>query len=215
MTFSSIYQGYIVPGSTLIPIVAGFMGYRKLSKPLKALLLYLCLALLINIGGITLAHYRKNNLPLLHFYTMVELVAVMWYYKLAFNTKLTDRITTILMLAFPVLCVVNFSFFQSIYTFNTYTRPLEGIIIIAFSGLYLARQGNVDKKEHLNNSGRWVASGFLIYFVSSLFQFIFSNVVSHIASKQVKNIIWDIHATFVMIMYICFFLAIQYDRRKR
>ena len=215
MTFNSLYQNYIVPGSTLLPIAAGLIGYRKLSEPLKAILLYLCFVLPINICGIVLASHRINNLPLLHFYTMFEFVAVMWYYKLAFKTKLSDKWTTALMIIFPVLCVVNFTFFQPLTTFNTYTRPPEAFIIIIFSGIYLATQSNYDKKEQLNNSGRWVASGFLIYFVSSLFEFIFANIVSQIPDRQIKHLIWNIHAGFVIVMYICFFLAIQHDRRKR
>jgi hypothetical protein len=161
-----------------------------------------------------MAAYRINNLPLLHFYTMFELVAVLWYYQHAFNSKPISKWLTVIMVAFPLLCAVNFTFFQSIYQFNTYTRPLEAIIIIVLSGMYLNSQNNFEKKEHIHNAGRWVASGFLIYFCSSLFQFIFSNVVSQHASKWVKHLIWNIHDTFVLLMYICFFLAIQNDRRK-
>jgi hypothetical protein len=215
MSLSALYQGYIVPASTLIPIVAGLIYYKRLSKAMHALVIYLCVALLINIGGIVMASYNKNNLPLLHFYTMFELLAVMWYYKRAFSSQWANRWTTILMVVYPILCVINFSFFQSIYHFNTYTRPLEAIIIIVFSGIYLSGQHNFDQKESISNAGRWVASGFMMYFCSSLFQFIFSNVVSHSATKQVRLLIWNIHDTFVLIMYIFFFVAIQHERAKR
>lgn len=215
MTFTALYQGYIVPASTLIPIGAGLIYYKKLSKAMHALVVYLCIALLINIGGIVLASYNKNNLPLLHFYTMFELLAVMWYYRRAFSSQWANRWTTIIMFVYPVLCVINFSFFQSIYQFNTYTRPLEAIIIIVFSGIYLSGQSNFDQKQSISNAGRWVASGFMMYFCSSLFQFIFSNVISHSATKQVRLLIWNIHDTFVLIMYIFFFVAIQHERGKR
>ena len=215
MSLTNLYLTYIVPASTLIPITAGFVYYTKISKALKALLLYLVLALLINIAGITLAHFHQNNLPLLHVYTLVELVALMWYYRLAFDNKTVNVYTTVLMIAFPLYCVINFSFFQSIYTFNTYTRPIGALIIILFSGIYLAGHSGTDKKGLLNSAGRWVASGLLIYFCSSLFQFIFSNVISHNATKLVKNIVWSLHATFLMIMYICFFWAIIKDERSK
>jgi hypothetical protein len=139
----------------------------------------------------------------------------MWYYRRAFASQWARQWTSIIMIGYPVLCVINFTFFQSIYQFNTYTRPLEAIIIIVFSGIYLGGDGNFDKKGANNNPGRWVSSGFLLYFCSSLFQFIFSNVVSHGASKNVKLIIWNIHATFVLIMYIFFFIAIKHERGKR
>lgn len=215
MSLSTLYQAYIVPGSTLLPIVAGFIYYKQLSKSLHALIIYLCIALLINIGGIYLAAHGKNNMPLLHFYTMFELVAVTWYYKRAFSKPWADKWATVIMFVYPVLCVVNFTFFQSIYQFNTYTRPLEAIIIIVFSGIYLSAQNSLIQEEPIKNAGRWVASGFMVYFCSSLFQFIFSNMVSHSASRGVKIFIWNLHDTFVLIMYILFFIAIQHERNKR
>jgi hypothetical protein len=215
MTFSDLYSGYIVPGSTLLPIGAGIIWYKKLGKAIHSLIIYLCIALLINIAGITLAVYNKNNLPLLHVYTAFELVAVTWYYQRAFANKEADKWTRWVMIIYPILCVINFSFFQSIYTFNTYTRPLEAIIIIIFSGIYLAAYGTTDQKQLTGGAGRWIASGFMLYFCTSLFQFVFSNLVSKHASRDVKLMIWNIHDTFVLIMYIFFFIAIRYERGKR
>ncbi|MES2275269.1 MAG: hypothetical protein V4592_04555 [Bacteroidota bacterium] len=215
MSLSYIYQGDIVPASTLIPITAGLIYYRQLNKPLRTLLAYLCIALLINIAGIIMANNGKNNLPLLHFYTMFELLAVMLYYKYAFADKKMDKWIYIIMILYPIFCVVNFTFFQSIKQFNTYTRPLEAIIIIVFSGIYLAGH-EANDKQSFANAGRWVASGFMVYLCSSLFQFIFSNVISHNAPKQIKMIIWNLHATFVLMMYIFFFVAMmKHERSKR
>lgn len=209
MSLSDLYQGYIVPAGTLIPIIAGIVYYKQINKPLHTLLAYLSIALLINIAGIIMASRGQNNMPLLHFYTMFELLAVMLYYKHAFDNKQLDKWINLIMIVYPILCVINFTLLQSIYQFNTYTRPLEAIIIIVFSGIYLGRH------EQTDNPGRWVASGFMVYFCSSLFEFIFSNVVSHKASHLVKMVIWNLHATFVLIMYLLFYIAIQHGRSKR
>ncbi|GAB3932282.1 hypothetical protein [Mucilaginibacter myungsuensis] len=210
-TLHKIYISYIVPGSTLLPIGAAVAYYRQIARPLHTLLAYLCIAFVINVMGTVMASYGKNNLPLLHFYTAFELVAVLLYYKHAFADRKLDKVFNTLMVGFPLLCVVNFTFFQSIYTFNTYTRPLEALMIIMASGLYLLRADG--SKESV--PGRWVASGFLLYFCSALFQFIFSNALHHYASKAVRSALWDVHATLVMIMYIIFFIAIRHARLKR
>jgi hypothetical protein len=215
MSFSALYQGYIVPASTLLPIVAGIVYYKQIAKPLHTLLAYLCIALMINIAGITMANHHINNLPLLHFYTMFELVFVMLYYKHAFADKKLDKWIVPIMVIYPIYCVINFTFFQSIYQFNTYTRPLEAIIIIIFSGIYLAGQEHTEEQRAAKRPGRLVAGAFLLYFCSSLFQFIFSNVVSHMASKPIKHLIWNLHATFVLIMYVIFYMAIRHGRLKR
>lgn len=215
MSLSYIYQGDIVPACTLIPITAGIIYYKRIDKPLRVIVAYLSIALLINIAGILMAAYSINNLPLLHFYTIFELLAVMLYYKYAFANKRMDRRITIIMIVYPILCILNFVFLQSIHEFNTYTRPLEALIAIMFSGIYLAGQYPLDKDGPAQNPGRWIAGGFLMYFFSSLFQFIFSNVISHSAPKHIKLLIWNIHATFVLIMYLLFFVAIRYGRDKR
>jgi hypothetical protein len=215
MSLSYVYQGYIVPASTLIPIIAGFISYNKITRPIKTLVIYLSIALIINIAGIVMAAYSKNNLPLLHFYTIFELIAVSIYYKQAFSSKKMALWINIIMIVFPLLCIINFSFIQSIYQFNTYTRPLEAIIIIIYSGVYLAGPGSTGKHELTTSAGRWVAGGFVFYFCSSFFQFIFSNIVSRSASHDIKMVIWNLHATFVLIMYVFFFLAIKNERSKR
>jgi len=214
MSFSDLYEGYIVPASTLLPIGAGIADYKKSGKAMNRLFYYLCIALLINIAGIIMAHHSINNLPLLHFYTLFELEAVMWYYLAAFPGWAGARWIKAIMIAYPILCIINFTFLQSIYSFNTYTRPLEAIIIIGFSGWYLSAQGDTDIGR-LHNAGRWVAFGFLLYFCSSLFMFIFANVVTSAAPGQLTRYLWDIHDTFVLIMYIFFFIAFKHERRNR
>jgi hypothetical protein len=139
----------------------------------------------------------------------------MLYYLSAFGTGKVSKWIKLAMVIFPIVCVINFCFFQSIFEFNTYTRPLGALIIILFTGAYLAIQSSIKKPELVTRSGRLVASGFMIYFCSSLFQFIFSNIVSKNVSRDIKMLIWDIHGTFILIMYLLFFWAIIYERSKR
>lgn len=213
-SFSSIYMGYVVPATTLLPIITGIVYYKKLNRPLRTLTLFLIFSLLINVIGIGMAQRHQNNLPLLHFYTIFELLGVLFYY---YQAQAEDRIRywiKIIMVIFPVLCVINFTFFQSLYEFNTYTRPLEAIIIIIFSFIYLNNQKDTEDENVIFTAGKWVSIGFLVYFCSSLFQFIFSNVVSKSAPKDIKSLVWVIHATFVMIMYLFFYIAIRNGRNK-
>lgn len=213
-SFSSIYMGYVVPATTLLPIITGIVYYKKLNSSLRTLTLFLIFSLLINVIGIGMAQRHQNNLPLLHFYTIFELLGVLFYY---YQAQAEDRIRywiKIIMVIFPVLCVINFTFFQSLYEFNTYTRPLEAIIIIIFSFIYLNNQKDTEDENVIFTAGKWVSIGFLVYFCSSLFQFIFSNVVSKSAPKDIKSLVWVIHATFVMIMYLFFYIAIRNGRNK-
>jgi hypothetical protein len=213
-SFSDIYMGYVAPATTLLPIITGIFYYKKLSRPLRTLTFFLLFSLLINVIGIAMAQRHQNNLPLLHFYTIFELLGVLFYYYQAIAEDRIRYWIKIIMVIFPILCVINFTFFQSLYEFNTYTRPLEAIIIIIFSFIYLNSQKDTENENVVFTAGKWVSIGFLVYFCSSLFQFIFSNVVSKSAPKDIKSLVWIIHATFVMIMYLFFYIAIRNGRNK-
>lgn len=214
-SFSSFYLGYFVPAANLLPIVAGLIYYKRLNKPMRMLQVYLIFSFIINTAASVLAAYNINNLPLLHVYTIGEVITAMLYYLYAFGKGDISKWIKAVMVVFPVICIVNFSFFQSIYTFNTYTRPLAAIIIIVFTSWYLAVQSNIKSPELITRSGRVAAAGFMIYYCSSVFQFIFSNIISKNVGTDIKLLIWDIHATFVLIMYLLFFRAIIYERDKR
>lgn len=215
MSLSAIYLGYFIPAATLIPITAGLVFYKQINKPLRILLVFLSASFVLNVMGNILSRHHINNLPGLHFYTIVEEVTIMLYFLYAFEKGDITKWIKAAMVIFPVICIINFSFFQSIYEFNTYTRPLDAIIIIIFTTAYMAMQSSFKNRELITRSGRLVAAGFMIYFCSSLFQFIFSNIISKNASRNIKLLIWDLHGTFVLIMYLLIFWAIIYERNNR
>ncbi len=215
MSFSAFYLGYFIPAFTLVPFITGLVLYKRLNKPLRILLIYLAVSFIFNVIGSLLAELGMNNLPGLHFYTMAEVAAIMLYYLYAFEQGRISAWIKATMAIFPIICIINFCFFQSLYEFNTYTRPLGALIVILFTAAYMVMQTGFKNTQLVKRSGRLVASGFMIYFCSSLFQFIFSNVVDRHTSKNVTIAIWNIHGTFVMIMYLLFLWAIIYERPER
>lgn len=195
-----------MPASTFIPITMGFCHYRRLSARQRALLLYLCVAAVTN--SIASIYSHRNNLPLLHIYTMLEFILLIRYYILVFSGK---RIVPYLVAAgiiFPVFCVINFLFIQSIYTYNSYTRPVEAIILVLCSLLYIVKSSSGEEDQQWTDvPDNWVNAGILLYFSGALTQFSFSNVLEAVASHSVIMLILVLHATLVLIMYILFTIS--------
>ena len=105
------------------------------------------------------------------------------------------------MVIFPVICIVNFSFFQSIYTFNTHTRPLEAVLITFFCLLYFYKEDFTE--NWIDNPTNWFNIGILIYFPTACIIFILSNYLVFVRmNKEMNTMIWNIHAVFVMLMYL-------------
>jgi hypothetical protein len=198
---NSFFVSYVVPLSILIPIYICLFNFNKAAIAPKLLFYYLVLSGLINLAAIILVRFRMQNLPLLHLYTMVEAVFILSYFRTIFVDPLIKKVLLIITVLFPILCILNFTFLQSIYAFNTHTRPLEAILITFFCMLYLYKSGFTE--NWLNKPINWFNIGILVYFPAACLIFIVSNyIVFKSMNRHMNMYIWNIHATLSMLMYL-------------
>lgn len=196
-----MFLTYIVPISILLPILMGLLNYNKANKGQQSLLYYLIASSLINLAAMVLVAYKMTNLPLLHLYTIVESVLILFYLSSLFPNGHIKTIIGIIVIVFPLACIVNFSFIQSIYTYNTYTRPLEAILITFFCLLYLYQSGFTE--NWLQKPTNWFTMGILIYFPVVCIIFILSNYIVFISKNKALNlIIWQFHGAMSLLMYL-------------
>lgn len=201
--FKSILTAVLVPLSILLPIGLFLSKYRYANKAAKTLFYYLLMAGSINLSAIMLSNFSIRNLFLLHIFTILEIVFFMLYFSLVFEDKRIKKMLRIAMVVLPILFVLNFMFLQSINEFNTYTRPLEAILITVVSLLFLYKSGFVE--DWLKQPTSWINIGILIYFPTATLIFILSNYFVFVSSNRALNsIIWDIHSILVLGMYLAF-----------
>ncbi|PUZ21540.1 hypothetical protein GA0116948_110128 [Chitinophaga costaii] len=201
-----IYTGIIVPLSVLLPLGAGITRYPSLSKALRIIYFYLWLDGLVNLVAIALADFHINNLPVLHIFTILEWWCMAYFYRQVLHRVRAKRMLIYLMIIFPLLCIINFTWFQSLLHFNTYTRPLEALLVMACSLAYFA-QTNDASTAWVQSALNWVNTGILLYFSGAIFIFSFSNfTITHMSRKVVSMnvLIWDIHASLLLAMYLLF-----------
>jgi hypothetical protein len=210
-----IYLDIVVPVSVLIPVGVAVVNRKYISKELKVIWYYLLLDGCANILAAALAELNIRNLPVLHIYTVFEMLLLSYFYLQVLKDKKVKLGIKCLMFIFPVLCIVNFSFFQSINNFNTNTRPIEALIIMACSLAYFAETNDTGTKWSLIPVN-WINTGILIYFSGALFIFSFSNVTAvHMSKKYhaVNVLMWNIHGTLVLVMYILFAVGFSKCRK--
>lgn len=200
MLLKFIFYGIVAPGSILIPIFIGLLKYKIVERAPRLLLYYLVISGLINVTAIIVRSYYGNNLPLLHLYTIVEAVFILGYFRSIFIEPLIKRALLIIIIFFPIICILNFSFLQSIYSFNTYTRPLEAILITFFCLFYLYKSGF--KENWLKEPISWFNMGILIYFPVACVIFITSNYFTASSNAALKTMVWNVHAALVLLMYL-------------
>jgi len=170
----------------------------------KCLLAYLVMTAIVNTTNTILTLNRIHNLWVFHIYTILESFLLLYYFKLILINKSVNTIIRVLLWAFPLFCVVNFLFLQSLYNFNTYTRPVEAIIFISLCGVYWW-QGNEEDSEISwgNIPNNWIITGLMLYFAGALFLFLLAKyILTGEANRKVWNLVWDTHATLLLIMYL-------------
>lgn len=181
-----------------------FLYKRKYAdRATNIIFYYLIAAGLINAAAIILARNGIRNLPLLHLYTVVETVFFLSYFRAIFDSARIKSILIFVMVAFALCCILNLVFIQSIFTFNTHTRPLEALIITGTCLLYFYKSGF---SEHwLGLPVNWINMGILIYFPAASIIFILSNYFTFVKlDDEMTTVVWNMHASMVIGMYLMF-----------
>ncbi len=202
---SYLYVGIIVPACIIIPIIPAIIRYRALSNELKCIAWYLFVAAFTSIINTMLSRNNINNMPVMHFYTMLEFSILALFYKQLLQG--ISKFISALIPFFILLCIANVIFFQNILTFNTYTKSVEAILIIFFSIAYFKNMLDATGSE-IKWAGPlvYINSGLLFYFSGSFILFVIQNIL--IQNKDLVSIMWSIHATILLLLYILIAVAL-------
>ena len=201
------YTGVVIPTSVLLPIVPAVIVYRNLERPQKIIFFYLIFAGIVDGVAGWLSMHHMSNLWILHPYTAIETVLLLWFYHSIISDKLVRRVVAVLMVLFPLICIANMIWGQGLLRFNTYTRPLEALILI-FTGIvyfFESSRAVYRTKPGMQKALSWMNAGLLIYFSSGFFYFIFSNYLK--PGQAFSIFILIVHATFVLFMYLLFMIG--------
>lgn len=193
----------MVPCSICLPLFIAFRKYSHLDAAMKTIALYLLLSGLASILSIMLSNNGINNMLVFHIYTAAELILILLFFRHTGMTGVSNRIFTFISLLFFLLTVFNILFLQNLFTYNSYSRTLEAIIVMVFSlQLFYRLLGCEDVIRFRYNGINWINSGILLYFSGSFILFFFSEFLSK--EFLFYEIAWVIHAILVLVMYLLF-----------
>ena len=200
------FMGVIAPLCILPPIFISVIRWRFLTEESKWIFWYLLITALINLAAtITGKVFHKNNMPLVHLLTAIEMILFIGYYKTLLSKKDKSPLYLLLAIGFIIFCVINAIYIQNIRSYSSYTRSVEAIICMLFALNYFARlaAGKTISKSS-SNPDFYFNAGIFLYFSGAFMLFIFSNFIISNLSRPDFMVIWTIHAVLVVIMYIFF-----------
>ncbi len=207
------FSGVIAPITILLPFFWGISKYRQLKPSAKVVWLYLAVSTVVNLTATIVARvYHQNNLPLLHIFTVAEFFILLLYYQRLLFSGTVPVLFRIMPFIFFLLCIINAVFFQNVYTHNSYAHSLEALVVMLLAVNYFARLAAAAEPQVTKLPDFWFNTGFFLYFSGSFILFVFSNFILRI-SKQQYLVLWDMHAAFVLLMYLLF--TIGFTRCKK
>lgn len=197
----------------LINIVLSLVYGWKHWPLLKYFSWLLFFSLIVQIVAKMMWLQKMNNLPLLHFYTLVEFVLISLFYHQIFKQNLIwSKNIRWFIASVLALILANSIFFQPITVFNANTKTLTQVIYIAYAvGFYL--NATHHQAESYHNVLKTVNSAILLYYTGSLFIFMFSNVL--LGLEQSHNLFWVANAVLYLIFQLLVFTAIWKFRQTK
>ena len=135
-----------------------------------------------------LGSQKINNLWMMHLFTPIQFGLLMWIFSFWFE----GPIRSVALLSIPIFTlfwVIMLLFFESFTQFNTYTRPVEALVLIVVSGYTLYKTNKEDAETIFRMPRFWVASGTLIYFSGMILLYAVSNNLLAM-SMETLRMVW-------------------------
>jgi len=200
----SLISSFVV----MLPLLIALWKYNRLDKTQLKLSYLLITILVVESISSVLWSQKINNLPVYHFYSIVEFVLIINIYKDVLSKLFPKNFFYALIIIFSSFAIVNMCYFQSLWTFNSNATTLLGILVIFLSLSYFyALLKEVKYTSLERNPMFWLNAGFLIYFSSNLLLFFINNSM-FTKADEVSYLVWGLHAIVNIVLVIFFIIAI-------
>jgi hypothetical protein len=202
------------PWLIFLPWLLALSKQGRNTPAVRAIFHYLTAAVITHLLSFALWKLKKNNLPLLHVYTVVEFLLLLRFYFLLLQDFFPRLFFYILGFAFPLLSILDSLFVENIFSFNTYSRSVEALIFIFLSVSWFVKSvSRIGNNESDIRPLHFITSGFLIYFAGSVVLFSFRDIISQFTRRFLMNV-WSIHTLLLVILYILISIGLWKHNKK-
>lgn len=198
---------------TLFIPLAAWLSKRRQPAYLKPVITYLWVALPINIICNIIAGFYEGlpewlayNPPFYNLHSIVRFSCFAWFF-LSLKQSYFSRIQQLIPIAFLLLAVLNFWFYESFFhkdylSGNLFTA--EAYFLLVYCVLYYLAQLKNEKPVIASGPDFWVVTGLCIYVVINFFIFLFYEPMVREEIHLAVNI-WNVHN--VAYILLNFFIA--------
>lgn len=197
-----IYLGYLFSGINLLLYLK---NYRKEEKAYKIFTLYLLVIAIIQFCTSWLKNQGIHNLFLSHFYFILQMVFLSFFYLAILETKMQRRIVrTGLIGCLMVLGIQYITDKELFFRFNLFEIFITSYLIIIYSMFHFYNLLNSEKRYYYGNTG------ILIYLFGSTVLFLSGNLINMLKLES-RNVVWLLNAGLVVVYQV--FIFIEWRKR--
>jgi len=197
-------MGIVVPLAVLAPLAIAIPKRHSWGPAEKWIAAYLVNSALFNVLAKILAIYKVNNLPFLHLYTLLEFLIITSFFRVIAEPPRIRRLVRWLQAGFSVFAIGYVCTYGNLFAFNMLPRSVAALIIILFCLYFLIDYFSGTGNKYLSFSFITLI-GLLVYFSGSICLFALAGFKPN--SRLLDNIAWNLHATYLLVMYLIFAYA--------
>jgi hypothetical protein len=162
----------------------------------------MALSVATQIMSFALWKMKTNNFPILHVYTLIEYIILLKFYSRILKGFVPKSMLPVLLYCFPAYSIFDSLLVESLFTFNTYSRSIEALILITLAVCWFVKIiGETDEERSRAAGLNYTNSGFMVYFAGSLILFSYGSYVEKMAIESRINL-WTIHTFLAAQLYI-------------
>ncbi|HZH94465.1 MAG TPA: hypothetical protein VEY06_01210 [Flavisolibacter sp.] len=196
----------------LIPLLV-LLIHPKQPAQLKPVIIYLWMALVINIAADLIASFKihfpdwaQSNNPLYNIHSIVRLTCFSCFF-IALQQPSFTQIKKLLPFIASGFIIINFTFFDDFFYAGNLSGNLltvEAYLLLVYCMVYYLSGLNEEEKVLTSGFDFWVVTGLGIYVVINFFIFLFY-VPMITQNAQLAVAMWRVHN--IAYIILCIFLA--------
>lgn len=206
--------GQLLKLGTSLLLVAGAAAigggrYRQLAAPLRYLAWLVWFELPLEVLATGLGLWHHNNLFIMPFYTVGELVLLALVYGAAVQAAAFRRVLPWLVGLFILYTIFDCLLAPDLTWFKPGQQVLQSLLILAMVVLYFRQLLHDAQVVRLGREPMfWVSVGLALYFVGYLQIALFSNYMLRHYSLQFNKNVWTIHTALFLFLHACYCVAL-------
>jgi hypothetical protein len=203
------------PWVILAPISLSLVFYRKLSPELRVIFYYLVISLIVNIASFILWRRSTNNLFLLHIFTVVEFLLLLWFFYFLLRAFLPASLFIVLAVTFTLFAAYDSFYLEDVKQFNIYGLSVQALLLIFLCVSWFVKTiSEPDPLQATKIPYLLVVGGLLICYSGSLILFAFQEQIDRYIKLTSQRLnIWSLRTLLVVMVYLLTTAALWKQRK--